>query len=117
MSNVTKNIKKTKHYVNSIGHPSDKCCVTDCTEDADIKILIAKNQKGFVVNADDCGIIVGSGENISLRSGYTFVRWVSRCRAHYGQDIARANRSALENVRRNHTIRIKNSVDTGTRKA
>ena len=107
MKNVTNNIQKSKSTaINSIGRPLDKCCVSGCTEEADIKILVAKNQKGFIVNAKEAAnIIFVSGENVSLKTGYTFIRWVSRCCAHYAQDVQGASCSALQSAQRNHLLK------------
>lgn len=62
------------------------CSVAGCTEDANVLCIVVREG-----SRERCGAFSDfgfqSGDNVSLRTSYEFVRWIARCWHHYERDL------------------------------
>ena len=89
------------------------CNVDGCEEETDVSVLVVRDPSGRVRSGFASEFLMTSGEK-SLRPGYQFLRWVTRCARHYMQDYDRVKDRKRTTTR---TIQIHEPASVATAKS
>ena len=89
------------------------CTVDGCDEQTDVSILVVRDPNGRVRSGFASEFLMIEGGE-SLRPGYQFLRWVTRCARHYMQDYDRVKDRKRTTTR---TIQIHEPASVATAKS
>lgn len=76
-----------------VPHPPETCSVSGCNAGTDVIVLLVRRIADGKQLAGRPGAFINVANNgeWTMRKGFAFDSWVTRCGKHYGQDLERYN--------------------------